>query len=88
VGDLTLDNDGALEVVINNLDARPSLLKNFATKKNWLSIQLVECSGVFPGSKANQILTLKQATGAPATTPASKSPKLQSSIRDRTPSAP
>ena len=41
VGDL--DNDGSLEVVINNLDARPSLLKNFGTKKNWL---LVRCVGV------------------------------------------
>ena len=39
VGDL--DNDGSLEVVINNLDKRPSLLKNFGTKKNWLLIQCV-----------------------------------------------
>lgn len=41
VGDL--DNDGSLEVVINNLDARPSLLKNYGTKKNWL---LICCVGV------------------------------------------
>jgi hypothetical protein len=39
VGDL--DNDGSLEVVINNLDGRPSLLKNFGTKKNWLLIRLI-----------------------------------------------
>jgi enediyne biosynthesis protein E4 len=45
VGDL--DNDGSLEVVINNLDGRPSLLKNFGTTKNWL---LVRCVGV----KANR----------------------------------
>ena len=38
-----LDNDGALEVVINNLGERPSLLKNFGTRKNWL---LVHCRGV------------------------------------------
>jgi hypothetical protein len=38
-----LDNDGSLEVVINNLDGRPSLLKNFGTKKNWL---LIRCIGV------------------------------------------
>jgi hypothetical protein len=38
-----LDNDGALEVVINNLGERPSLLKNFGKKQNWL---LVECEGV------------------------------------------
>jgi enediyne biosynthesis protein E4 len=37
-----LDNDGSLEVVINNMDARPSLLKNYGTKKNWL---LVRCVG-------------------------------------------
>ena len=40
VGDL--DNDGALEVVIVNLDAPPSLLKNFGSKGNWL---LVQCTG-------------------------------------------
>ena len=39
VGDL--DNDGSLEVVINNLDERPSLLKNFAPTKNWLLVRLV-----------------------------------------------
>ena len=38
-----LDNDGTLEVVIANLGARPSLLKNFGPKKNWL---LVRCTGV------------------------------------------
>ena len=38
-----LDNDGSLEVVINNMGDRPSLLKNFGTKKNWL---LVQCVGV------------------------------------------
>jgi enediyne biosynthesis protein E4 len=129
VGDL--DNDGSLEVVVNNLDARPSLLKNFGTRKNWLLIRLigVKCnrdavgarvsvyaddrhvSGevqtgasflsqndprvhlgladdtsyqrvevqwpggqreVFPGGKANQILTLKQGTGSPSTVPPSK----------------
>ena len=38
-----LDNDGALEVVISNMGARPSLLKNYGPRKNWL---LVECAGV------------------------------------------
>ena len=119
-----LDNDGSLEVVIDNLDSTPSLLKNFGTKKNWLLVRLVgvQCnrdaigarayvyvkgrrisgevqSGtsflsqndprlhiglgddptydrievqwpggtreVFPGGKANQILTLKQGSGSP-----------------------
>ena len=39
VGDLA--NDGSVEVVINNLDSRPSLLKNFGTKKNWLMVRCV-----------------------------------------------
>jgi hypothetical protein len=39
IGDL--DNDGSLEVVINNLDSRPSLLKNYGTKKNWLLVHPV-----------------------------------------------
>ncbi len=37
-----LDNDGSLEVVVANLGARPSLLKNFGARKNWL---LVQCIG-------------------------------------------
>jgi len=45
VGDL--GNDGSLEIVINNLDAPPSLLKNFGTKKNWLMVRCV-------GTKANR----------------------------------
>jgi hypothetical protein len=120
-----LDNDGSLEVVINNLDARPSLLKNYGTKKNWLLVRCIGTSSnrdaigarvyvyvgkrrisgeiqtgvsflsqndprvhagladdqsyerieviwpggqkeVFPGGKANQVVTLKQGTGMPA----------------------
>lgn len=38
-----LDNDGSLEVVIANMGDRPSLLRNFGKKKNWL---LVQCAGV------------------------------------------
>jgi enediyne biosynthesis protein E4 len=37
-----LDNDGSLEIVISNMGERPSLLKNFAARKNWL---MVECIG-------------------------------------------
>jgi hypothetical protein len=37
-----LDNDGSLEVVVNNLGGRPSLLKNYGTHGNWL---LVQCAG-------------------------------------------
>ncbi len=49
-----LDNDGSLEVVINNLGARPSLLKNFGTKKAWLLAQLrgVTCNRDAMGARA------------------------------------
>jgi hypothetical protein len=36
-----LDNDGSLEVVISNMGERPSLLKNFGPRKNWLLVQAV-----------------------------------------------
>ena len=36
-----LDGDGSLEVVISNMGARPSLLKNFGSRKNWLLVQCV-----------------------------------------------
>ncbi|HEV8041513.1 MAG TPA: CRTAC1 family protein [Bryobacteraceae bacterium] len=38
-----LDNDGSLEVVISNMGARPSLLKNYGPAKSWL---LTKCTGV------------------------------------------
>jgi hypothetical protein len=44
VGDL--DNDGSLEVVVSNMGARPSLLKNFGQRKNWL---IVQCVGIASG---------------------------------------
>jgi hypothetical protein len=37
-----LDNDGTLEIVVSNMGARPSLLKNFGPTKNWL---MVRCAG-------------------------------------------
>ncbi len=36
-----LDNDGSLEIVINNMNDTPSLLKNLGEKKNWILIKLV-----------------------------------------------
>jgi hypothetical protein len=44
VGDL--DNDGSLEVVISNMGARPTLLRNFGTRRNWL---IVKCVGAASG---------------------------------------
>jgi hypothetical protein len=47
VGDL--DNDGSLEVVVSNMGTRPSLLKNFGERKNWLIVQCVgAASGIDP----------------------------------------
>src|SRR5260370_34106587 len=34
-----LDNDGSLEVVINNMGERPILLKNFGTTQNCVIVQ-------------------------------------------------
>jgi enediyne biosynthesis protein E4 len=45
VGDL--DNDGSLEVVVNNIDARPSLLKNHGARQNWLLVRAT-------GTRANR----------------------------------
>jgi enediyne biosynthesis protein E4 len=36
-----LDNDGGIEIVISNMGERPTLLKNFAPRKNWLMLQCV-----------------------------------------------
>ncbi len=49
-----LDNDGSLEVVINNFGDRPSLLKNFGTRKHWLVAQLrgVKCNRDALGARA------------------------------------
>lgn len=38
VGDL--DNDGSLEIVVNNMNDAPSLLKNSGEKKNWIILQM------------------------------------------------
>jgi hypothetical protein len=45
VGDL--DNDGSLEIVVNNMNDTPSLLKNYGEKKNWILIKAV-------GKKSNR----------------------------------
>jgi hypothetical protein len=39
VGDL--DNDGSLEIVINNMNDTPNLLKNLGERKNWILIRTV-----------------------------------------------
>jgi hypothetical protein len=42
-----LDNDGSLEIVVNNMNDTPSLLKNYGEKKNWILIKTV-------GKKSNR----------------------------------
>jgi hypothetical protein len=39
VGDL--DNDGGLEIVVNNMNDTPSLLKNIGERKNWIEFKTV-----------------------------------------------
>ncbi len=39
VGDI--DNDGSLEILVNNLEDRPQLLKNTAPRKNWLLVKTI-----------------------------------------------
>jgi len=39
IGDL--DNDGSLEILVNNMHDTPSLLKNTGEKKNWLMVQTI-----------------------------------------------
>ncbi|MCI0665443.1 MAG: ASPIC/UnbV domain-containing protein, partial [Acidobacteria bacterium] len=36
-----LDNDGSLEIVINNMNDTPSLLKNFGERRNWILFKTV-----------------------------------------------
>lgn len=43
VGDL--DGDGSLEVVVSNLGARPSLLKNLGPRKHWLLVRAIGRGG-------------------------------------------
>jgi hypothetical protein len=47
IGDL--DNDGSLEIVVNNMNDTPSLLKNFGEKKNWILIKTVGARSNRPG---------------------------------------
>src|SRR5438445_2205270 len=35
------DNDGAIEILVNNSHARPSLLKNLGEHQNWLIVKLI-----------------------------------------------
>ncbi len=41
------DNDGSLEILVNNMHDPPSLLKNYGEKKNWIQLKLV-------GTKSNR----------------------------------
>ena len=60
-----LDNDGSLEVIINNSGDRPSLLKNFGAKKNWLLLQLrgVKCNRDALGARASVFAGERRVSG-------------------------
>jgi len=49
-----LDNDGSLELVVANLGARPSLLKNYGPAKSWLMLRLAgaKCNRDAVGARA------------------------------------
>jgi hypothetical protein len=60
-----LDNDGSLEIVINNMGERPSLLKNFGPVQNWLLLRLVgvECNRDAVGARAYVYLGNRRISG-------------------------
>ncbi len=58
VGDV--DNDGSLEIVINNISDRPSLLKNHGEKKNWVIVKAVGTRSNRDGIGARVIVTTGQ----------------------------
>jgi hypothetical protein len=57
-----LDNDGRMDVVINNHDDRPTLLRNVATAGHWISIALTGAHGV-PRDAIGSSVTLEAAGG-------------------------
>ena len=54
VGDL--DNDGALEIVISNVNDTPTLLKNHGDRQNWLQVKTVGSQSNRAGIGARLIL--------------------------------
>ena len=56
-----LDNDGRIDVVINNHDQRPTLLKNVAPAGHWISIALTGAAGV-PRDAIGASVTLEAGT--------------------------
>jgi hypothetical protein len=53
-----LDNDGRIDVVINNHDQGPTLLRNVATAGHWVSIALTGAAGV-PRDGIGAVVTLE-----------------------------
>src|SRR2546428_10221893 len=53
-----LDNDGRIDIVINNHDERPTLLRNVAQAGHWLSIALTGTAGV-PRDGIGAVVTLE-----------------------------
>jgi hypothetical protein len=53
-----LDNDGRIDIVINNHDQRPTLLRNVAPAGHWISIALTGAAGV-PRDAIGAVVTLE-----------------------------
>jgi hypothetical protein len=53
-----LDNDGRIDIVINNHDQGPTLLRNVATAGHWVSIALTGAAGV-PRDGIGAVVTLE-----------------------------
>jgi hypothetical protein len=53
-----LDNDGRIDIVINNHDQRPTLLRNVAQAGHWIAIALTGAAGV-PRDAIGAVVTLE-----------------------------
>ncbi len=56
-----LDNDGGIEIVVNNINDAPSLLKNSGARQNWALLQLVGTKSNRSGIGARVTLTARGA---------------------------
>jgi len=56
-----LDNDGRIDIVINNHDRAPTLLRNVAASGHWISIALVGADGV-PRDAIGSVVTVDAGT--------------------------
>ena len=53
-----LDNDGRIDIVINNHDQRPTLLRNVAPAGHWISIAVTQSAGL-PRDAIGAVVTVE-----------------------------